>query len=98
MGSASESRWAAQICREQKERRPVVAVVSAMSQVTDLLLNTLRHAEAGDEAGIETNLERLSQRHWKPATRCCRVTLHDTTTSGIRELVADFRRIGATAC
>ena len=41
----------------------MVAVVSAMSQVTDLLLNTLRHAEAGDEAGIEANLERLAQRH-----------------------------------
>ena len=63
MGSAERIQVAAGICCKQKEQRPVIAVVSAMSQVTDLLLNTLRHAEAGDEAGIETNLERLAQRH-----------------------------------
>src|ERR1700694_4628630 len=63
MGSAERIRVAAGICSEQKERRPIVAVVSAMSGVTDLLLNTLRHAEAGDQAGIEANLERLSERH-----------------------------------
>jgi aspartate kinase len=93
MGSAERIKVAAQICREQKERRPVVAVVSAMSQVTDLLLNTLRHAEAGDEAGIEANLERLSQRHLEACDQLLSGDLHDTTTSGIRELVADFRRI-----
>ena len=63
MGSAERIKVAAGICTEQKRLRPVVAVVSAMSQVTDLLLNTLRHAEAGDEAGIEANLDRLAQRH-----------------------------------
>jgi aspartokinase len=63
MGSAERIRVAAQICTDQKKQRPTVAVVSAMSGVTDLLLNTLRHAEAGDESGIQTNLERLSERH-----------------------------------
>src|ERR1019366_10393420 len=92
IGSAERIKVAAQICREQKERRPVVAVVSAMSQVTDLLLNTLRHAEAGDEAGIETNLERLAQRHLEACDALLSGDLHDTTTLGIRELVADFRR------
>ena len=41
----------------------MVVVVSAMSKVTDLLLDTLRHAEAGDEAGMEANLEKLRERH-----------------------------------
>ena len=31
--------------------RPVVIVVSAMSKITDLLLDTMRRAEAGDQAG-----------------------------------------------
>ena len=61
MGSAERIRVAAKICADERARRPVVAVVSAMSKVTDLLLNTLRHAEAGDRPGIESNLERLAQ-------------------------------------
>src|SRR5580693_2394776 len=93
MGSAERIKVAAQICREQKERRPVVAVVSAMSQVTDLLLNTLRHAEAGDEAGIEANLERLAQRHLETCDQLLSGDLRETTAQGIRALVADFRRI-----
>src|ERR1700693_3608595 len=93
MGSAERIKVAAQICQEQTERRPVVAVVSAMSQVTDLLLNTLRHAEAGDEAGIEANLERLAQRHLEACDQLLSGGLRDTTASGIRTLVADFRRI-----
>src|SRR5580704_8030989 len=93
MGSAERIKVAAQICREQKERRPVVAVVSAMSQVTDLLLNTLRHAEAGDEAGIEANLERLAQRHLETCKELLSESRRDGTTVGILELVADFRRI-----
>ena len=93
MGSAERIKVAAQICREQKERRPVVAVVSAMSQVTDLLLNTLRHAEAGDEAGVEANLERLVQRHLETCGQLLSGEQHDTAALSIRSLVADFRRI-----
>jgi aspartokinase/homoserine dehydrogenase 1 len=84
---------AAAICQEQRSRRPVVAVVSAMSQVTDLLLNTLRHAEAGDEAGIEANLERLAKRHLQACDELLEGGRRDTTILGIRALVADFRRI-----
>jgi len=93
VGSAARIKVAAQICRDQKQRRPIVAVVSAMSQVTDLLLNTLRHAEAGDEAGIEANLERLAQRHLETCDELLSDSRRDTTTVGILELVADFRRI-----
>jgi aspartokinase/homoserine dehydrogenase 1 len=93
MGSAERIKVAAQICSEQKKGRPVVAVVSAMSQVTDLLLNTLRHAEAGDEAGIEANLERLAQRHLETCKELLSESRRDGTTVGILELVADFRRI-----
>jgi aspartokinase/homoserine dehydrogenase 1 len=93
MGSAERIKVAAEICRAQKEQRPVIAVVSAMSQVTDLLLNTLRHAEAGDEAGIETNLERLAQKHFEACRHLLTGELRESTSAGIRTLVADFRRI-----
>src|SRR5579863_1723695 len=94
MGSPERIRVAAQICTEQKTKRPVVAVVSAMSGVTDLLLATLRHAEADDEAGIESSIRSLSDRHEKT---CCELLGEpvrcDRAMEGIRELLADFRRI-----
>ncbi len=94
MGSAERIRVAASICTEQKARRPVLAVVSAMSGVTDLLLGALRHAEADDEAGIEASIHSLSERHEKTChelllepARCARAM------AGVRELITDFRRI-----
>jgi aspartokinase len=42
MGSAERIQVAAKICQEQKQKRAVLAVVSAMSGVTDLLLGTLK--------------------------------------------------------
>ena len=56
MGSAARIRVAAQISAEQHAKRPVVTVVSAMAKITDLLLDSLRKAEAGDEAGLDAAL------------------------------------------
>jgi aspartate kinase len=94
MGSAERIRVAAAICTEQKAQRPVLAVVSAMSGVTDLLLGALRHAEADDEAGIESSIQSLSDRHEKT----CRELLQeparcDRAMAGVHELIADFHRI-----
>src|SRR5271166_2093976 len=91
MGSAERIRVAAAICTEQKMQRPALAVVSAMSGVTDLLLGALRHAEADDEAGIEASVQTLSARHEKT----CHELLGDPercgrAMSGIQELIADF--------
>ncbi|HYI97711.1 MAG TPA: hypothetical protein VEX68_29495, partial [Bryobacteraceae bacterium] len=41
MGSAERIRGAAEICAQERAKRPIVVVVSAMSKVTDLLLDTL---------------------------------------------------------
>ncbi len=94
MGSAERIRVAAAICTEQKVRRPVLAVVSAMSGVTDLLLGALRHAEADDEAGIESSIRSLSDRHEKTCVELLREPVRcDRAMAGIRELISDFRRI-----
>src|SRR6266849_1966377 len=93
MGSAELIRVAAKIFADERARRPVVAVVSAMSKVTDLLLNTLRHAEAGDRPGIESNLERLAQRHLEACDELLEGERRDQATTGIRKLIADFGRI-----
>lgn len=93
MGSAERIKVAADICREQKRERPVAAVVSAMSGVTDLLLNTLRHAEAGDEAGIGANIERLTSRHLETCKELLNGPRCDETASAIQGLIGDFARI-----
>ncbi len=63
MGSAERIRVSAGICAGEQRKRPVVVVVSAMSKITDLLLDTLKRAEAGDEAGMESNLSRSGSAH-----------------------------------
>jgi bifunctional aspartokinase / homoserine dehydrogenase 1 len=90
MGSAERICVAADICREQRAQRPVLAVVSAMAGVTDLLLNTLRHAEGGDEARIETNVEQLRERH---LDACNELGVGERAGGGVRDLIADFERL-----
>ena len=63
MGSAERMRVAARIVQQEQAKRPVVVVVSAMSKITDLLLDTMRHAEAGNRAAMEANLADLRSRH-----------------------------------
>jgi aspartokinase/homoserine dehydrogenase 1 len=93
MGTAERIQVAAGICAEQKQLRPVVVVVSAMAGVTDLLLNTLRHAEGGDEPGIAVNLERLTARHLETCQELLDGTRRAATISGIQGLIGDFERI-----
>ncbi len=63
MGDAERIRAAAGIVREQEADRPLLVVVSAMSKVTDLLLETLRRAELGDRGAVDSSLRRLLNRH-----------------------------------
>ena len=94
VGSAERMRIAACIAAEQKARRPVAIVVSAMSKITDLLLDTLRRAEAGDQAGLEANVAKLRERH----LATCRELLPPETAGSRRRkasryLIAEFERI-----
>jgi bifunctional aspartokinase / homoserine dehydrogenase 1 len=90
MGSAERISVAANICREQRALRPVLAVVSAMAGVTDLLLNTLRHAEGGDEARVESNVEQLLKKHLEA---CGELGIDHGAGAGVRDLIADFERL-----
>lgn len=93
MGSGDRIRVAAGLSAEARKQCPVVIVVSAMSKITDLLLDSLRKAEAGDEIDLGRNLELLSGRH----VEACR-SLLDTdrlpaALEGVQGLVAEFARI-----
>jgi bifunctional aspartokinase / homoserine dehydrogenase 1 len=93
MGSADRIRVAARLATEQHALRPVAVVVSAMSKVTDLLLDTLRKAEAGDQTDVDANLRMLSSRH----VEACRILLpagiQASALRGIQALIEDFTRI-----
>lgn len=93
MGSADRMRVAGRICSEEKKKRPVVTVVSAMSKVTDLLLDTLRHAEGGDRAGLEANLQKLEDRHIDTCRELLPAERHDSTLASIHGLINEFGRI-----
>src|SRR5258708_6548728 len=90
MGSAERMRVAGRICAGEREKRPVVAVVSAMSKVTDLLLDTLRHAEGGDQAGMEGNLQALEDRHVETCRELLPKEKQESALESIRGLIHEF--------
>jgi aspartate kinase len=95
MGSAARMRVAGSIVQAQAAARPVVVVVSAMSKVTDTLLETLRHAEGGDRAGVAANLRRLEERHLEAAADLFAKPERAAIADGVRALVQEVERIAA---
>lgn len=93
MGSAERIRVAASLSAEQHARRPVVAVVSAMSKVTDLILDTLRKAEAGDQVDLDANLKRLRDRHCETCRELLPRDRREAALAGVEEVIADLARI-----
>jgi aspartate kinase len=93
MGSADRIRIAAQIAAEQFATRPVLCVVSAMSKITDLLLDSMRHAEGGDEAGLAKGIEQLRVRHFEAMTDLLPEAVRDDVRPQIERLITEFERI-----
>ena len=98
MGSAERMRVAAEIITAQRKQRSVAVVVSAMSKITDLLLETLRHAELGDRAAVDANLAKLLERHLAACSDLLSTPARDGNPAGaarrsIESLVSEFRRI-----
>jgi len=93
MGSAERIKAAATLASREAARRPVLVVVSAMSKVTDLLLDTLRHAEGGDTAGIEANLAELRRRHEETCWELVSGPAQEETHRAVVSLVNEFGRI-----
>jgi aspartate kinase len=93
VGSADRMRVAARLSAAQKRKRPVVIVVSAMSGVTDLLIETTKHAEAGDRAGLDANIRKLEERHTQACQDLLPAAKRKPVLAGIRELIGEFQRI-----
>ncbi|HTS62417.1 MAG TPA: aspartate kinase [Candidatus Acidoferrales bacterium] len=95
VGSAERMRVAAGIAAEEKKRRPVAIVVSAMSKVTDLLLDTMRHAEAGDRAGLEADLALLRARHEEACRELLPLTDQGPVLAKLHDVIDEFERIAS---
>ena len=93
VGSADRMRASARLAADEQKKRPVVMVVSAMSKITDLLLDTMRHAEAGSTPGMETNLAALRARHEDACRGLLPEARHTAVIAQIHKLVAEFERI-----
>ncbi len=95
VGAADRMRVAAKLAAEQKTKRPVVLVVSAMSKVTDLLLDTMKHAEAADTAGMQRNIAELERRHSEACRELLPASAQAAALDGIHGLIGEFQRIVA---
>src|SRR5258708_3461282 len=93
MGSAERIRVAARLSAEQHAHRPVVTVVAARARVTDLLLDSLRKAEAGDTADLDANLKKLYPGHFDPCRDLLPASRHEYALAGIHGLISEFSRI-----
>jgi len=93
LGSAERMRVAAGICAAEQRRRPLVVVVSAMSRITDLLLDAMRHAEAGDRPGLEAAVAELRRRHLEACRELVPARAQARVSEAIEALVAEFARI-----
>ncbi len=97
MGNAERMRVAAHIISEHAQHRSLVIVVSAMSKITDLLLETLRRAELGDHSAVDANLRTLESRHLEAAKDLFanEPSLHhqEIAEASVVSLVAEFGRI-----
>jgi aspartokinase/homoserine dehydrogenase 1 len=93
VGSADRISAACDLIAAEADRRPVLAVVSAMSKITDLLLDTTRHAEGGDLTGIDQNLRLMEARHTEAAAGLVPPSDRTRLQGQIDEIVSDFRRI-----
>ena len=93
MGSAERIKVAARLSIEQHQLRPVAIVVSAMSKITDLLLDTMSKAEKGDEAGVDANLATLAVRHHTCCHELLPVASQAPAIAGVDRIIAEFARM-----
>lgn len=93
MGTSERIRASAEICAEHHAQRPVVAVVSAMSRVTDLLLDTLRNAELGNGGAVESNIRELRERHVSTCRELLPAQRSAALICDVDNLVSEFDRI-----
>ncbi len=93
MKGSDRIRAAAKLIADAGASRPTLTIVSAMAGITDLLIDTLKHAEAGDTGSMEINLRQLEQRHIDTCEELLPETDRGSILQEITRTVSSFRRI-----
>lgn len=93
VGSAERIGIAACLTAEQYRERPVVIVVSAMSGITNLLLETLGRAAEGDRAGVASDVERLREHHERACRELLPADRHERVLAAMGTVIGCFERI-----
>lgn len=93
VGSPERIGRVAELCAESAASRPTVVVVSAMSKITDLLLNTLARGEEGDEAGVESGIRTLEEKHIAAARELLPGDRQDAAIAQIETILKVYSRI-----
>ena len=93
VGSPEAIRRAADLAAQTARHWRVVVVSSAMSKVTDLLLDAMAHGEAGDEPTVENHLKALEEKHVATARELLPKDRQTEVIGRIRELVGEYARI-----
>ena len=84
------------VARGVREHAPVVVVVSAMSTVTEALLESARSAAAGgNERGVEEKLEHLRQKHLRAIEELFPGPRREQVTKAVSEILAEFEKLCA---
>lgn len=81
------------VARASRERAPVVVVVSAMSTVTETLLETARLAAAGEERAVEEKLARLRQKHLAVVEELFPPPRQAALKQTVSEILAEFQKL-----
>jgi len=93
VGSAERIRVSSGLAAAEQRKRPVLVVVSAMSKITDLLLDTMRHAEAGDRTGIEANIAVLLKRHEDACRELLAPAQQPAVLNQLHDVIDEFERL-----
>jgi aspartate kinase len=64
-----------------------------MSKITDLLLDTMLHAEAHDSAGLEANIGKLRHHHRNTCQELLPADRQEAVLAGMEALITEFERI-----
>ncbi|MBI4444232.1 MAG: aspartate kinase [Acidobacteria bacterium] len=81
------------VVRARQEQPPVAVVVSAMSTVTETLLETARAAAAGDQKAIEQKRESLEKKHFQVADALFAGAEREKARQAVSEILAEFHKL-----
>ncbi len=98
VGSAERIRAACRLMAEEQRKRPLVVVVSAMTKVTDLLLETLRRAESGSKSGFEADIAKLRKRHIETCRELLPLAHQECVIRQLESIIDEFERIANGIC